>query len=578
MKVITSPTQRALLTKLVAVVCVILACIVVTHGVQAAFLDFQVKNMTAEIKNLKMKTVCVGRFLIDVPNDAEVTYRGAMIAGWSIATYHDETDEQFVERIKKKEVELGATENEHGMPSLERTQQIDQNGVQGKIHVFGREWIRGLPNEKVAEDVRIDATIREKKKSFNLTIENGDDSDLTELVQLVSQFRARAENEIPTEAGYCFDGGFITEPITIKQSERTTMFVGLKGHPDVSIMLDMTAGIVTPKTLFERDDRNSVRLEYSSRFHTFRRGSRPFLGNAGEEILERVHEEDGSYGHDFMWEPIHNNPGDLLTPLMSFELSTGHGSHGKTVNSSLTDAEAIALWDKMLSSLRVRPVHITKPVAAVPPQVPLGALAYASESCPETGWWECNDGDKDTPILAGRQQYYRKGERMGQAIQLMPTTPAQRLLGQRPTFTSKIPSMWKLVSRRQYPRIASTVALAGALTAPVDDVNNDNAPDAEQDEAMTPPGSLADSGMVCPASGWWRCVEVNALDGTRWFGRGQNLPMATVRQPLSTLEKLKGTSDVTLRKTPWQLIRPDSGAPNLPTDSATPDDDASKPA
>lgn len=349
------------LTKLVIAACLILACIALTRKVQAAFLDHQVKSMTAELKDLKMKTMCAGRFLIDVPADAEVSYRGAMIAGWSIATYDDETDEQFAARVEKKEVQLSGEKNERGAPSLESTRQFDTNGVHGKVYVFGREWIRGLPNEPVVESVRAEAMIRVQKHSFNLSIKYADDKDLKELAELVTQFRAREANEIPTEAGFCFDGGFITEPITVKQSERTTMFVSLNGHPDVSIMLDMTAGITTPKTLLQRDTEASIGDENSSRFHTFRRGPRPLNGEPGEEVLERVHEFNGDYGHSFMWELIHNDTNNVFTPLMSFEMSTGHGRPGTTVDASLTDAHALALWDKMLSSLRLRPVMQAKP-------------------------------------------------------------------------------------------------------------------------------------------------------------------------------------------------------------------------
>jgi len=64
-----------------------------------------------------------------------------------------------------------------------------------------------------------------------------------------------------------------------------------------------------------------------------------------------------------MWELIHNKTDNVFTPLMSFELSTGHGQPGATVDSSLTDAQALVLWDKMLSSLRIRP--IVAPVTAV---------------------------------------------------------------------------------------------------------------------------------------------------------------------------------------------------------------------
>lgn len=544
------------LIKLIIGACLIYACTALTRQVQAAFLNYQVKTMTAEMKDLKMKSMCVGRFLIDVPADAEVSYRRAMIAGWSIATY-EETDEQFAARVEKKETQLSSERNERGSPSLERTHQVDKNGVHGRIHVFGREWIRGLPNEPLSENVRIEAMIRVQKHSFNLSIKYADDIDLKELAELVTQFRSREENEIPTEAGFCFDGGFITEPITVAQKERTTMFIGLNGHPDVSIMLDMTAGIITPKTLLQRDAAASIGDENRSRFHTFRRGARPWNGEAGEEVLERVHEFNGNYGHSFMWELIHNKTDNVFTPLMSLEMTTGNGRPGTTVDASLTDAEALVLWDKMLSSLRVRPIVAAKPVAVTPPQVPLGTWVRANEVCPQTGWWECKDGDAGISIVGGRQQYYRAGEGMAQAVQLIPTTPWQRLTGQRPAVTSNIPTPWKLVSRRQSPRSLSGVTRTRPASGPAD--GGAGLPDARHDLSLMP-GTIAESGMACPASGWWRCADAQALDGTRWFGRGQILPVATLPQRLSLLERFKSTPTVASRNAAWIFVRDDDGA------------------
>ncbi|MDD5707396.1 MAG: hypothetical protein PHR35_15850, partial [Kiritimatiellae bacterium] len=61
----------------------------------------KVKHMTET-----MKTVCVGRFLIDVPAEARVSFRGAFLSGWRISIYPDETDEQFFVRLANQEAEL----------------------------------------------------------------------------------------------------------------------------------------------------------------------------------------------------------------------------------------------------------------------------------------------------------------------------------------------------------------------------------------------------------------------------------------------------------------------------------------
>jgi len=364
MSTVFKPKHGRWLVRLIIAAGLILACIALMRQVQAAFLNYQVKTMTAEMKDLKMKTVCVGRFLIDIPADAEVSFRGAMISNWSIATY-EETNEQFAARIEKKEAQLSGEKNEQGRSSLESTHQIDKNGVHGKVHVFGRQWIPHMPAGISGETVRVEAMIRVQKHSFNLTREFGNDGYVAKLGELVTQFRSREENEIPTEAGFCFDGGFISEPIAVTQTERTTMFVGLNDHPDVSIALNMIAGVTTQETLLERSDRVSVHREYRERFHTLRRGTRTLNAQPGDELLERVHELNGNYGHSFMWEAVHNKTDSVFTPDMSFELSTGHGQPGTTVDASLTDAQALVLWDKMLSSLRIRPI-VDEPVAVAP--------------------------------------------------------------------------------------------------------------------------------------------------------------------------------------------------------------------
>jgi hypothetical protein len=342
----------------------------------------------------------------------------------------------------------------------------------------------------------------------------------------------------------------------------------------------MTAGITTTRTLLQRDAEAAKEVENSARFYTFRRGPRPLNGEAGEEVLERVHELNGNYVHSFMWELIHNKTDNVFTPLMSFEMSTGHSRPGTTVHASLTDAHALALWDKMLSSLRVRPVVDAKPVAATPDaaEVPLGTWADASERCPQTGWWECLDGGDGIDIVGGRQQFYRKGESMAQATQMMPATPGQRLTGQRPTLTSKIPTSWKLVDRRQTARPIAPAAPMPLSSTPVDDVPSAAADQVDaQPDAMTAPGTSADNGMACPASGWWRCGDPLALDATRWFARGENLPMAMIPSRLSLLQKLAGASTVTPQPTTWQFIRHDEGRAGSPS-NASDDDNAEKPA
>jgi len=151
-----------------------------------------------------MKTICVGRFLIDVPAEAKVSFQGAFLSGWSIDTDPDETDEQFTARLAQKEMELKAEKNEKGGNSLESTTHIDSSGMMGKIFVFRRTWAYWFEGERRIDStaVAIDAYVHSHKTSLNFTAKSLDPEDAKELIKIVSQIKTLQEYEIPTEPGF----------------------------------------------------------------------------------------------------------------------------------------------------------------------------------------------------------------------------------------------------------------------------------------------------------------------------------------------------------------------------------------
>jgi hypothetical protein len=63
------------------------------------------------------------------------------------------------------------------------------------------------------------------------------------------------------------------------------------------------------------------------------------------------------------------------------------------------------------------------------------------------------------------------------------------------------------------------------------------------------------TGSACPASGWWRCEEPRALDGTRWFAQGSRLPAATFAIPPGVFGTATGKMKAVHRQGTWQLMR-----------------------
>ncbi|MYM75585.1 hypothetical protein GTP56_25795 [Duganella sp. FT134W] len=314
------------------------------------------ENMGRHFEIMKMKTICVGRFLIDVPEKASLSYRGARLSGWDISSWL-ETDEKFLERISNEEIKLKSQKNEKGQVSLEQIHEIKGDHVHGRLFVSDRIWLEIFPYgvKEVSQAITIRAILRAHDVTFNLFAKIRSDNDVQEIEKIVTQLRRRLDDEIPEQPGFCFDRGFLTEPLDADQSEFTAVFLGLKEHPDLAIALSTYAGVAQDKSLLQRDAENDIKQQYHSRFHVLRQGPRALNGLLGEEVLERVDEPNGSVLHGFMWELLAKKD-DVYRPLLTLELDTGRGPPGRPVNASLSDPEVLALWEKISGSLRVRPI------------------------------------------------------------------------------------------------------------------------------------------------------------------------------------------------------------------------------
>lgn len=99
----------------------------------------QVSRMTA-----KMKTVCVGRFLIDLPDEAQVELTVARIHGLEVAAFDEPVDE-FKARLARREAEIRTKPDRLGGDrNLEVARDIaTDSGLTGKLFVHSRTVTEG---------------------------------------------------------------------------------------------------------------------------------------------------------------------------------------------------------------------------------------------------------------------------------------------------------------------------------------------------------------------------------------------------------------------------------------------------
>lgn len=504
------------------------------------------------------KTVCVGRFLIDVPARAEVSLSRAFIQGLDVSS-QSETKEAFNARIGARETEINAVKNKLGRKNMELVKEVSGNGYFGKIFVFGRwrtHWFEGEVR-KDAENVEINGYIFADGISFDFITDGYDPDRIGELAQLISQFKPNPTNVIPTERGFCIGNGIFLDPLSAPQVEHVVMFASLPDHPDIAIAFStMTRTNRGPGLLARNAAAASTEpLHVRLAFTTLREGKRTINGLPGEELALRVRELNFVTTFGFDWE-MGGKQDDVYAPFLTLELESGirPRAGAKPVQSSLSEEAMTEFWDRLSSSIRIRPFGPPKPKEKPPEPSVLGAYVTAGEICPATGWWQCSEGGNGTGVLGGQRQYIKKGQRMPQALLLPPQTLWEKVRGVQRSYESSTPTAWKLADKRLRLRREHDQRLAQPAFPNPADLGSSVAT-VVAPAVPTPVGSYVKTGASCPASGWWRCEDSNALDGTRWFAQGSLLPVATFIVAPTGFGKSAGGDQVIQRRSGWQLVR-----------------------
>lgn len=501
-----------------------------------------------------VKTVCVGRYLVDVPAQAEVSLSGGMLGGFDVST-REEGETAFRERIAAREAELKTSVAPDRSGGLIESRELRIPNMLARTFVFGRSRSHGFDGERkvTSEYASVETHGHMLGLSFLLSMQYGDDADVRLAEALLARIQIREKDEIPTVPGFCVSRAVFAEPLPTHNSEHLVMHLGLPGHPDLALALFSVAGAKSGVGILSRTAEvdAATSAEELLRVTKLRAGKRSINGLEGEEVLEKVREYNFATTYGFNWE-TRGLDEDPLKPYLSLELQTGIGERpgSKPVDTSLHEDALLALWDSIASSIRVRKEG-PPPSSAMPPKPTgpkLGTLANAGDICPQSGWWRCSVAGAGMSVHGGAVQYIRQGARMPQALLLPRQTIWQKLKRIQPSIESPQPTAWTLIDKRMRPRTAITVTLAPA------GMPADNADSTIMDGRRAHLGSYIRTGDVCPASGWWRCEEAHALDGTRWFGRGSLMPAATFQVPAGVFAKSAGP-EVIQRRSMWQLVR-----------------------
>jgi hypothetical protein len=392
-------------------------------------------------ENSQWTTHCVGRFLIDLPPDAEYV-GGHFEYGFAKIERRAMDQSQFQKEVESFEKHLRETKHKSGTSLLLKRDALDENS-----RVFGY-WDRD------DQDVAIDLSGYRWINGQRYLGRSGADPD--RLDGAAMRLRAILNNlqpmqtSAPTTKGFCIDHAMIADEGSSK-NENLNMRFRLKNHPDIVVDLATNRNSGNPpESLLSRKPSVFSGLGLLGAtlggVQNIREGDRKIGDHPGQEWLLKAPNDKGQQAHLFTWEApgLHRDP---LHPQIRIDLQSGNTDGGlDPIPISMTDQQMLELWEKILKSLRLRPTDggqdptATKslPVSDSGNALRLGELARTGASCPQTGYWQCPE-----PDVHGSTRLFRQGFTMPPAIVKRDLSFMERVRGANPEISTN--TVWRLV-------------------------------------------------------------------------------------------------------------------------------------
>ena len=388
-------------------------------------------------------TYCLGRFLVDLPNDAEIVEQ---TAEYRNRTYSIEKMARGAYQNMLSNMEKTLRNSKHkSEPSLLREISTTGDGdsatlifretpvdaYQYKVQSF--KWTNGhvFSLKSYADDDRVGKALENSNRTL-------------------SELRYRDPKEIPTEPGFCIERGFFAGEPAMPHYERAEVSFRLREHPDVVVNASTWMVMKEDREgLLDRIDRkkgDTALIDLFNRIKVLRRGQHPVASMAAEEYLQSIPVGETFSTHMFRWETT-GKYHDLYAPEIIVEFRTGKTKDFEERPPTLSDKQAIELFDSIVNSIRVRPVSSPTPSSEpspnpVAPQssLPLGTTAASLQSCPQTGLWECN-----ADLAAGeKRRFFPQGMVLPSVIVRGPERSLWQKLKGEPTNTLT-ETTWTLV-------------------------------------------------------------------------------------------------------------------------------------
>lgn len=408
-------------------IALILSSVLVLHF-SATYLGGMMDSRFDRIDRIfeKTKTVCFGRFLMEVPVNSVMIYGNTTIDG--NIEFHEGRAQEIPEILASRMSEIEEERSnlpDYSVANLPLAGDVVEGAISGQKTVFGI---------KDSISYRIHSYIPIGKDLFVYDSSAfPEHNEIPFIDNLAKNLRRRLDLEIPSEPGICIKSGFVAVDPTFE-----SVSIGLRflDFPDVHLSIDARKNqdyLAEGSGLEESRASAESRAEamgfggFFARIKVIRESQRQLGVWKGEEILTRRPEyKDDTDAHEFRFFSL-GGVNDAAHPMLDIQLDSGvKGNMKARAKPSITDEEATVLWDRVLPSIRLRQSSDATSPKQNLSKVPIGSLSKSGDICPQSGWWKCVD---EGTVRSDSRRIFREGERMPLALVMHKGGIWQRLIG-----------------------------------------------------------------------------------------------------------------------------------------------------
>ncbi|WP_231755945.1 MULTISPECIES: T6SS immunity protein Tli4 family protein [unclassified Burkholderia] len=310
----------------------------------------------------KPRPWCVGRFVFDRPTTSEISNQRYEYRGDKLETQYNVSLPEYKAKIEAREKELRTMQRVNpvnlkektGLAWLEKSFSPTNNS---RVFIF---------QEGVAKSSKLpfdsDIYVFDENKLFHVVGGIGSSAiDRAEDIynDTVRRIKARDNWKVPTESGFCFDGGIVAGSSKYTE-ELSQSFALMPGRPALLVIqmresINQDQGKPLTKTL--PDLRAQMdRVAGSGSYRILRQGKRTVGGMDGEEVLFEL--KDGPITSYRFYLLAPGDPSTLAKPHTAIQLLLGSPSPDlppDQATSPVDETGALQTWDTLLNSLRLRP-------------------------------------------------------------------------------------------------------------------------------------------------------------------------------------------------------------------------------